>query len=110
LLVPVEYGGKGASMVDAVRIQRAVSSRSPSLAVATTMHHFSVASLVELTAVVNGFEWAMLAAIAEQDWLLTSGFAERRPGQQILSPTVRGVPTEGGIVVSGVKKPCSLTW
>ena len=110
LLVPAEYGGKGASMVDAVRIQRAVGSRSPSLAVATTMHHFSVASLVELTAVGNGFEWAMLAAIAENDWLLSSGFAEGRPGQHILSPTMRGVPAEGGVVVSGVKKPCSLTW
>ncbi len=110
LSVPAEYGGKGASMVDAVRIQRAVGSRSPSLAVATTMHHFSVASLVELTQVGNGFEWAMLTAIAERNWLLSSGFAEGRPGQHILSPTMRGVPVAEGLVVSGVKKPCSLTW
>ena len=31
-----------------------------SLAVATCMHHFSVACLVELTTAGNGFEWAML--------------------------------------------------
>ncbi len=110
LLVPAEYEGRGASLLDAVRIQRAVGSRSPSLAVATTMHHFSVASLVELTAAGNGFEWAMLMAIAENSWLLSSGFAEGRPGQHILSPTMRGVPADGGIRVSGVKKPCSLTW
>jgi alkylation response protein AidB-like acyl-CoA dehydrogenase len=110
LVVPAEYGGKGAGLVDAVRVQRAVGSRSPSLAVASTMHHFSVASLVELTAAGNGFEWAMLTAIAEKSWLLSSGFAEGRPGQHILSPTMRGVPAEGGITVSGVKKPCSLTW
>ncbi|MBB3084367.1 acyl-CoA dehydrogenase family protein [Geodermatophilus sabuli] len=110
LLVPAEYGGKGASMVDAVRVQRALGSRSPSLAVATTMHHFSVASLVELTAMGSGFEWAVLAAIAERNWLLSSGFAEGRPGQHILSPTMRGVPVDGGILVTGVKKPCSLTW
>jgi alkylation response protein AidB-like acyl-CoA dehydrogenase len=110
LLVPAEYEGKGASMLDAVRIQRAIGSRSPSLAVATTMHHFSVASLVELTAAGNGFEWAMLMAIAENSWLLSSGFAEGKPGQHILSPTMRGVPADGGIVVSGTKKPCSLTW
>jgi alkylation response protein AidB-like acyl-CoA dehydrogenase len=110
LLVPAQYEGKGASMLDAVRIQRAVGSRSPSLAVATTMHHFSVASLVELTAAGNGFEWAMLMAIAENSWLLSSGFAEGKPGQHILSPTMRGVPVNGGIVVSGTKKPCSLTW
>jgi len=110
LLVPAEYGGKGASMMDAVRIQRAVGSRSPSLAVATTMHHFSVASLAELAAARNGFEWAMLTAIAENSWLLSSGFAEGKPGQHILTPTMRGVPADGGITVSGVKKPCSLTW
>jgi alkylation response protein AidB-like acyl-CoA dehydrogenase len=110
LLVPAEYGGKGASLTDAVQIQRAVGSRSPSLAVATTMHHFSVASLVELTAAGNGFEWAMLMAIAEKNWLLSSGFAEGKPGQHILQPTMRGVPADGGIVVSGTKKPCSLTW
>jgi alkylation response protein AidB-like acyl-CoA dehydrogenase len=110
LLVPAEYEGKGASLLDAVRIQRAVGSRSPSLAVATTMHHFSVASLVELTASGDGFEWAMLMAIAENSWLLSSGFAEGKPGQHILTPTMRGVPADGGITVSGVKKPCSLTW
>jgi alkylation response protein AidB-like acyl-CoA dehydrogenase len=110
LLVPTEYEGKGASMLDAVRIQRAVGSRSPSLAVATTMHHFSVASLAELAAARNGFEWAMLTAIAENSWLLSSGFAEGKPGQHILTPTMRGVPADGGIIVSGVKKPCSLTW
>ena len=110
LLVPAEHEGKGASLLDAVRIQRAVGSRSPSLAVATTMHHFSVASLVELTAAGNGFEWAMLMAIAENSWLLSSGFAEGKPGQHILTPTMRGVPADGGITVSGMKKPCSLTW
>jgi len=110
LLVPAEYGGKGASLLDTVRIQRAVGSRSPSLAVATTMHHFSVASLVELTAAGNGFEWAMLMAIAENSWLLSSGFAEGKPGQHILTPTMRGVAAEGGITVSGAKLPCSLTW
>ena len=110
LLIPAEYEGKGASLLDAVRIQRAVGSRSPSLAVATTMHHFSVASLVELTAAGNGFEWAMLMAIAENSWLLSSGFAEGKPGQHILTPAMRGLPADGGITVSGVKKPCSLTW
>src|ERR1700733_4536402 len=110
LLIPAEYGGKGATQIDAVRIQRAVGSRSPSLAVATTMHHFSVASLVELTAAGNGFEWVMLMAIAENSWLLSSGFAEGKPGQHILTPTMRGAKADGGIVVSGTKKPCSLTW
>ncbi len=110
LLVPTEYGGAGATLGDAVRVQRAIGSRSPSLAVATTMHHFSVASLVELTAQGDGFEWAMLTAIAENSWLLSSGFAEGRPGQHILAPTMRATVVDGGLLVNGVKKPCSLTW
>ena len=109
LLVPAEFEGKGATLLDAVRIQRAVGNPSPSLAVATTMHHFSVASLVELTVAGSGFEWAMLTAIAENSWLLSSGFAEGKPGQHILTPT-NALLADGGITVSGVKKPCSLTW
>lgn len=110
LLVPTELGGLGASMVDAVHVQRAVGSRSPSLAVATTMHHFSVASLVELDAAGDGLEWAMLGALATNNWLLSSGFAEGRSGQHILSPTMRATVADGGLVVNGAKKPCSLTW
>ncbi len=110
LLVPKEFGGMGASLSEAVHIQRAIGSRSPSLAVATTMHHFSVASLVELTATGGGFEWAMLEAIATNNWLMSSGFAEGRTGQHILSPTMRAKRVEGGLLVQGSKKPCSLTW
>jgi alkylation response protein AidB-like acyl-CoA dehydrogenase len=110
LLVPEEFGGLGASLVEAVHIQRAIGSRSPSLAVATTMHHFSVASLVELSAAGSGFEWAMLEAMAANNWLLSSGFAEGRAGQHILTPTMKATVAEGGLVVNGAKKPCSLTW
>jgi alkylation response protein AidB-like acyl-CoA dehydrogenase len=110
LLVPAAHGGLGAGAVDAVRVQRAVGTRSPSLAVATTMHHFSIASLAELSARSDGLEWAMLQAVAEKRWLMSSGFAEGRPGAHILRPGMRAVPVAGGLRVSGVKKPCSLTW
>ena len=46
----------------------------------------------------------------ENSWLLSSGFAEGKPGQHILTPAMRGVPADGGITVSGVKKSCSLIW
>ena len=101
LLVPKEFGGMGASLSEAVHIQRAIGSRSPSLAVATTMHHFSVASLVELTATGGGFEWAMLEAIATNNWLMSSGFAEGKTGQHILAPTMQAKRVDGGLVVQG---------
>lgn len=108
LLVPSEHAGLGADPVQAVRVQRAVASRSPSLAVATTMHHFSVASLVETSTRSQGFEWMLLEAIARDGLLVASGFAEGRTGQAILSPTMRAELRDGKVVLNGSKKPCSL--
>ncbi|MFD0566032.1 hypothetical protein ACFQ2M_31810 [Kitasatospora saccharophila] len=56
LLVPAANSGAGATALQAVRVQRAVGARCPSLAVATTMHHFSVAGLVEAAAYGDGLE------------------------------------------------------
>lgn len=108
LLVPTEDGGKGADLLTAVRVQRAVGSRSPSLAVATTMHHFSTASLVETAAQSDGMEWMLLAAIAKDNLLLASGFAEGRAGQGILNPAITARVEGDKVWLTGSKKPCSL--
>lgn len=110
LLVPAEHGGKGADLLTAVRVQRAVGARSPSLAVATTMHHFSTASLVETAAHGNGMEWLLLAAIAQENLLLASGFAEGRTGQGILDPAISARVEGDKVWLTGSKKPCSLAW
>ncbi|KPC71782.1 isobutylamine N-hydroxylase [Streptomyces sp. NRRL WC-3753] len=110
LLIPAEHGGSGANLLTAVRVQRAVGSRSPSLAVATTMHHFSTASLVETAAHGNGMEWLLLAAIAEENLLLASGFAEGRTGQGILDPAITARVEGDKVWLTGSKKPCSLAW
>lgn len=109
LIVPEELGGAGAGPLDAARVQRAIAARSPSLAVASTMHHFSLASLVELSAYSAGFEWMLLAGVAKEGRLVASGFAEGRPGQSILAPTMQAREVEGGFRLSGRKKPCSLS-
>jgi alkylation response protein AidB-like acyl-CoA dehydrogenase len=109
LLVPRASGGLGASAVQAVAVQIAVGSRSGSLAVASTMHHFSMASLLALAATSeSGLEALLVEGITAQRHLLASGFAEGRPGAGILSPTMEARPVAGGLVVNGVKKPCSL--
>jgi len=110
LLIPRDYSGLGASPVEALHIQRALASRSPSLAVATTMHHFSVATLVEMATEGTGLEGILLEAIAQQRLLLASGFAEGQSGRGILAPTMQGQRTDKGFVVNGSKKPCSLSW
>lgn len=108
LLIPTDYQGKGADALEAVRVTRAIASRSPSLAVATTMHQFSVATLVEMDARSDGLEGLFLQAVAQQNLLMASGFAEGRTGQGILSPTMSAAPAEKGIVLNGSKRPCSL--
>ena len=97
--------------MEAVRIQRAIASRAPSLAIATTMHHFSVATIVEMIAQGSGtgFEWMLLEGIAKQNLYVASGFAEGRTGAGILSPNMQVKRTADGVTVSGSKKPCSLS-
>ncbi|MDM9384586.1 acyl-CoA dehydrogenase [Chlorogloeopsis sp. ULAP01] len=111
LLIPTKYKGLGATPVEAVRIQRAIASRAPSLAIATTMHHFSVATIVEMIAQGSGtgFEWMLLEGIAKQNLYVASGFAEGRTGAGILSPNMQVKRTADGVTVSGSKKPCSLS-
>lgn len=109
LVVPSEHRGLGASAVQAVRLQRAVASRSPSLAVATTMHHFSVAGLIQAYEATKGLEWMLLEAVADQRLLMASGFAEGRSGQSILASSITARQDGDDIVLNGVKKPCSLS-
>ena len=109
LLIPNKYGGLECGPVEAIQIQRALGCRAPSLTVATTMHHFSVATLLPVCTNPNGMEWVLLQAIAQQRLLLASGFAEGETRQSALRPLMRARKTEQGVVVNGSKKPCSLS-
>ncbi|AZC26525.1 Butyryl-CoA dehydrogenase [Pseudomonas sessilinigenes] len=107
LLIPASAGGLGASALDAVHVQCALGARAPSLAVASTMHQFSVASLV-LAAAGDATQGLLLRAIAEQRLLLASGFAEGVPGRGILDSGMQAESADGGVYLTGCKKPCSL--
>lgn len=109
LVIPIVHGGGGACAVDAARVTRAVAARSPSLAIATTMHQFSVASLVALAESSDGPEWMLLDGVARDQRLMASGFAEGRTSQGILAPTMKGVWDGKTWRVSGRKQPCSLS-
>ncbi|WP_367323355.1 acyl-CoA dehydrogenase family protein [Streptomyces sp. HUAS ZL42] len=112
LLVPAEYGGGAAGPLDAVRVQRAIASASPSLGVATVMHHFTVAMLFRLAATAERLTPAqlkVLTAVAGDGLLLASGWAEGRTDQNILAPAVVALRTATGYRVNGAKKPCSLS-
>ncbi|MEU9716524.1 acyl-CoA dehydrogenase family protein [Streptomyces sp. NPDC047976] len=112
LLVPAAYGGAAAGPLEAVRVQRAIASLSPSLGVATTMHHFTVAMLfrlAEATGRLTPAQLKLMSAVASDGLLLASGWAEGRTDQNILAPSVVAERTPGGYRVNGSKKPCSLS-
>jgi len=109
LLVPTRFGGRGASPLQAVRAQRAVASRAPSLAVATTMHHFTLATLMEIDPEDPGLEGELLESVARRNLYVASGFAEGRSGASIQTSALRLERGRGGWIVNGSKKPCSLS-
>ncbi|MEU6274038.1 acyl-CoA dehydrogenase family protein [Streptomyces populi] len=111
LVIPKTYAGAGAGPLQALEATRALAASAPSLAVATTMHHFSVATLFTLADSLqsSGVEWALLEGISSQNLLVASGFAEGRPGSGILSPTMTARAADGGYTINGAKKPCSLS-
>jgi alkylation response protein AidB-like acyl-CoA dehydrogenase len=112
LLIPRVYGGHGADALDAVRVQRAIGSLSPSTAAAAAMHHFTAAMLYALAADpgrLTPAQLTTLSGIAPGHRLMASGWAEGRTQQNILVPAVAATPTEGGYLLNGTKKPCSLS-
>lgn len=108
LIIPKELGGFGASPVDAIRFQRAMGAAAPSMALATNMHHFTVALLGDFAGSSAGIRY-LLKGTAENSWYLASGFAEGATAQSTLTPNMIAQPGAAGYVVSGRKKPCSLS-
>ncbi|MDX2939025.1 acyl-CoA dehydrogenase [Streptomyces ipomoeae] len=109
LLVPTSDMGRGATALDALRVQRALGSRSPSLAVATTIHHFSMTTLIGLAANHgDGLERMAVEGVASDNRLVAFGFAEGRPGAGILSPSMTATQGPDGVRISGVTRPYGL--
>ncbi|MBI2805858.1 MAG: acyl-CoA/acyl-ACP dehydrogenase [Planctomycetes bacterium] len=108
LLIPARFGGRGATPLQVIHVQRALAARSPSLAIATTMHHFSVASVIGLAELDPERVAEILALIAGQNLLMASGFAEGRSGVSVLWSGMQVKRVPGGLVINGSKKPCSL--
>src|SRR6516162_7153189 len=109
LLIPTQLGGRGASPLQAVRAQRAIACRAPSLAVATTMHHFTIATVLEANPEDPGQEAELLESVARDNLYVASGFAECQPGTSIQKSGLRMDRGPDGIVLNGSKKPCSLS-
>ncbi|MGD1805028.1 hypothetical protein ACP6PL_06255 [Dapis sp. BLCC M126] len=107
LVIPAKYGGMQVTPFQAIQIQRALGSRSPSLAVAATMHHFTVAMIEEMTPDKSEFD--LFERVAKNNLFFSSGFAEGRAGISIFDSHMQVKRVSGGLIVSGSKKPCTLS-
>jgi alkylation response protein AidB-like acyl-CoA dehydrogenase len=111
LLIPKKYGGLGATAVEGARTLRAIASRAPSLGIVCTMHNFSASTLVEWAMFGEEYGELLLTGLAENSMYLASGFAEGRSGSRPLDMTMRARRAPGGgWLLSGKKKPCTLTY
>ncbi len=108
LLVPTAAGGMGASPSQTLAVLRAVGSLCPSLAVMMTMHHHTIATIVQLGGIVPAAD-ELLQAIAANQLLVASAFAEGKPGAAIFNASLRATPVAGGYLLNGSKKPCTMS-
>ena len=73
------------------------------------MHHFTIASLMEINPEDPGLEGEMLSEVAGGNLYVASGFAEGRAGISIQTSSLRIERGPAGYIVNGSKKPCSLS-
>ncbi|MET0133322.1 MAG: acyl-CoA dehydrogenase family protein [Kibdelosporangium sp.] len=104
LVVPTELGGLGASLVEALQVQRVLGARSASLSIAVTMHVCTVLAMPPCPATDE-----LLGAVAAARLYVASGFGEGKPGGSVLAPAMKGERIEGGWRLNGAKKPCSIS-
>ncbi|GAA5084326.1 alkylation response protein AidB-like acyl-CoA dehydrogenase [Thermocatellispora tengchongensis] len=108
LAVPEKFHGTGLTLVECCAVQRALAVADPALAIAVNMHLFSVGLMVEHWRRRTDTSWLLLEAVATQNRLIASAFAEPNLGGSGTRSTLRAEPVDGGWRVSGRKRPCSL--
>jgi alkylation response protein AidB-like acyl-CoA dehydrogenase len=108
LPIPKDFEGAGASALECCAVQRRLAAADPGVAVALNMHLFSVGVMVAHWRRQRDASWLLLEAIATQNRLVASAFAEPGLGGSFLRSSCVARRTDGGWLVSGVKAPCSL--
>ncbi|MEV4625693.1 acyl-CoA dehydrogenase family protein [Micromonospora sp. NPDC049523] len=108
LAVPEKFQGGGAGLIRCCAAQRALAASDPALAIGVNMHLFSVGLMVEHWRRRTDTSWLLMEAIASQNRLLASAFAEPHLGGSTTRSTLVAEPVAKGWRVSGRKRPCSL--
>lgn len=108
LAVPQAFEGQGAGALRCCAVQRALGRADAGLAIAMNMHLFSIAMMVEHWMQKGDASWLLLEAVATQQRVVASAFAEPSLGGSFLRSQCTAERTTGGYLVSGTKSPCSL--
>lgn len=108
LAVPAQLEGLGANMLECCAVQQRLGAADPAVAIGLNMHLFSVGVLHEHWKIHQDRSWVLLEAIATQDRIVASAFAEPGLNGSLLRSNCRGTKVPGGFLVSGTKTPCSL--
>ncbi|MFD6286214.1 acyl-CoA dehydrogenase family protein [Streptomyces sp. NPDC060205] len=108
LPVPREFEGGGGSIEECCALQRRIGAADPALAIAVTMHLFSVGVLVEHWRRERDESWMLLEAIAGQQRIVGNAFAEPGLAGALTRSHCTARRTGKEWTVNGVKVPCSL--
>jgi alkylation response protein AidB-like acyl-CoA dehydrogenase len=108
LAVPKEFSGSGIGTLESCAIQMRIALADAGLAVALNMHLFTIAILVEHFERERDISWALLEAIATQNRVVASAFAEPGLAGCITRSTITAETDGSDLVLSGTKAPCSL--
>ncbi|ACE84445.1 acyl-CoA dehydrogenase family protein [Cellvibrio japonicus] len=108
IIIPVEYGGQGKNLIEALDILQYVAKRSPSLGIILCMHYHVVATIVAVPQYF-AFSDTLLRDVATHNKLLASAFAEGTPNLDIFTSSVKVTALGNGkLSISGFKKPCTM--
>lgn len=108
LAVPRELSGTGADLSQCAAVQMRIAAINLGLAVGLNMHLFTVGLIREHLARKRDMSCLLLEAIATQNRIVASAFAEPGLGGSVLRSRCEARRVTGGYVVSGTKAPCSL--
>ncbi|EAR23062.1 putative oxidoreductase [Nitrococcus mobilis Nb-231] len=108
LAIPKQFGGQGASIADVCAVQHELGYVFPSIAIATTMHIFTLGMIVEHWKRTRDLSWMLLQAITQQNSIVASAFAEPNLGGCLVRSNTKAAQVDDGYLLTGRKVPCSL--
>ncbi|MFE8945380.1 acyl-CoA dehydrogenase family protein [Streptomyces sp. NPDC007856] len=106
--VPKDFEGGGASVTECCALQRRIGAADPALAIAVNMHLFSVGVVVEHWRRERDESWLLLEAIASQNRIVASAFAEPGLNGSLTRSNTTARRVGDNWITNGVKVPCSL--